>query len=161
MPRYKFSWDNLPLELLRPLVEELHLDGGDPAEDLKAEFGARPTEDFVREAWDVLEERWLNHDPQALDQVVEALWQRGRDGYRRPLGPQEQLGCLAAETGLLGSGRPSLKRSLQLASAPGFRRPSRRQLSSGSGAVISIADRPTTVRPKRSTCPLSPQPEVE
>jgi len=96
VPRYKFSWDNLPPELVGSLVEELHLDGGDPAEELKAEFGALPTEDFVREVWAVLEERWLNHDPQALEQVVEALWQRGRDGYRRPLGTHDQLGWLSS-----------------------------------------------------------------
>jgi hypothetical protein len=59
MPRYKFAWSNLPPELLKALVRDLQLDGSEPVEALRAEYGARPGEGFVLDAWDCLRDRWL------------------------------------------------------------------------------------------------------
>jgi hypothetical protein len=107
VPRYKFAWTNLPPALLKGLVRYLALDGSDPGEALRAEYGARPTEDFVRAARSILEERWLARDPEALGAVVKDLWRpSSRDGYRLPSSPEDQLDWLA--------GRNSTSRLLEV-----------------------------------------------
>ena len=107
MPRYKFAWTNLSSALLKGLVRDLALDGSDSAEALRAEYGARPTENFVRAARSVLEERWLAHDPAALAAVVKDLWRpSSRDGYRLPSTRRDQLNWL--------TGRNSTSRLLEV-----------------------------------------------
>ena len=61
MPRYRFSWSNLPASLLRRLSVELQLSGS-PDAALRATYGARPRVDFIRDAWPVLLESWLSSD---------------------------------------------------------------------------------------------------
>ena len=76
MPRYKFKWANLPPSLLDELCREL-LDVYDkeftPAVALQAVYGARPTIEFVREAWPTLRESWLRTAKESRDLIVEAL----------------------------------------------------------------------------------------
>jgi type I restriction enzyme M protein len=81
----------LPLDLLKRLVRDLQLDGSDPAKALVSRYGSLPTDDFVSDAWDSLRERWLGHDGEALEAVVEDLWQRSRDGYRLPSTAKDRL----------------------------------------------------------------------
>lgn len=77
MPRYRFSWENLDAALLRNLCAHLDLDPDDPPRELKAEFGARPKEEFVDRAWPVLRDFWLASDRQARRAVVASLRERG------------------------------------------------------------------------------------
>ena len=52
MPRYKFAWSNLPASLLEHLRLSLGLPGPDAVTALRDLYGARPTEDFLADAWD-------------------------------------------------------------------------------------------------------------
>ena len=83
MPRYKFKWSNLDSRLLQALRADL-LDADpddDPADVLKAVYGARPTGEFIREAWPTLLESWLRTSKESRDWVVEALREaRGEKG---------------------------------------------------------------------------------
>ncbi|ABH00949.1 possible ATP-dependent helicase (plasmid) [Rhodococcus jostii RHA1] len=76
MPRYKFKWSNLPPSLLHDLCREL-LDAYDQevgaAVALQTVYGARPTVEFVREAWPTLRESWLRTAKESRDWIVEAL----------------------------------------------------------------------------------------
>lgn len=76
MPRFKFQWSNLPVDLLRELAWGLGLPG-DPAEALKTRFGVRPKEDFVKESWPLLLQFWLSGDPVACHELVGALRAKG------------------------------------------------------------------------------------
>jgi type I restriction enzyme M protein len=90
-----FAWTNLPAQLLKGLARDLQLSSSDAAGALGAEYGARPNEDFVAEAWEALRERWLARDPKALAAVVDALWRPSqRDGYRRPSTGKDKLAWL-------------------------------------------------------------------
>jgi superfamily II DNA or RNA helicase len=83
VPKYKFRWSNVPQALLDELCQALFIDGAglEPSELLDSEYGARPKDDFVGEAWDVLREGWLHHDKESRDWVVAALRSvRGEDG---------------------------------------------------------------------------------
>ena len=81
MPKYKFRWSNLPCKLLDELREALIEGDGESAELLDELYGARPRDDFVREAWSVLLDSWLEHDKESRNAVVIALRQaRGEDG---------------------------------------------------------------------------------
>lgn len=75
MPRYRFSWSNLPPGLLRQLGRDLNLQ---PPVDqtLRVEYGARPDQDFVRDAWPVLLDEWLRQDTVSREMVVEGLQER-------------------------------------------------------------------------------------
>jgi type I restriction enzyme M protein len=96
VPRYKFAWTNLPSPLLKGLARELNLGSGEPAELLRVEFGARPTEEFVADAWPTMLTRWLPADAEARQAIVDALWDAGlRDGDY-PRSKQAQLDYLAA-----------------------------------------------------------------
>ena len=94
MPRHRFDWSNLPVGLLVKLARTFELDGADLSSALRGAFGARPREDFVREARAVLEEAWLAESPEALAEVVQALWRPSRDGYKLPEDHQGRLGWL-------------------------------------------------------------------
>ena len=83
MPRYKFRWSNLPISLLDELCHGLFEDasGLDACDVLQDAYGARPRDDFVAEAWDLLLEEWLHHDKPSRDQVVATLRElRHEDG---------------------------------------------------------------------------------
>lgn len=75
MPRYRFSWTNLPTRLLRDLSSALDLHG-DPAEDLRSWYGARPRVDFVRDAWPTLLESWLARDQNNARRAAQRLRER-------------------------------------------------------------------------------------
>ena len=92
MPGDEFDWGNLPQPLLKELARHLALDRAGPAASLQKVYGRRLTKDFVRDAREVLEERWLARDLIALGSVVKALWRPGgRDGYKFPSTRQAQL----------------------------------------------------------------------
>jgi superfamily II DNA or RNA helicase len=83
VPRYNFRWSNLPTSLLDELCHGLFEDasGLDACDVLQDTYGARPKDDFVAEAWDLLREEWLHHDKPSRDQVVETLRElRHEDG---------------------------------------------------------------------------------
>ena len=76
MPKYKFKWSNLPPSLLDALCRELlDVDGHeyDPAAALQEAYGARPDEEFIREAWPVLLRSWLPTASEARERIVQAL----------------------------------------------------------------------------------------
>jgi hypothetical protein len=76
VPRYKFRWSNLPSSLLKALCGDL-LDLGspenDPATALREVYGARPDEEFIREAWPTLLGSWLPAATEARKRIVHAL----------------------------------------------------------------------------------------
>jgi hypothetical protein len=79
MPRYRFSWDNLPPALLRQLGESLGLP--QPADRaLRARYGARPGPDFVGDAWPALIDGWLASDGESRALVVAELTARSPAG---------------------------------------------------------------------------------
>src|SRR6266568_3150846 len=72
MPRYRFSWDNLPPELLHQLGSDLRL--RPPVDQaLRERYGARPEPDFVRDAWPTLIKAWLATDDESRELVVDEL----------------------------------------------------------------------------------------
>ena len=75
MPKYKFRWSNLPAWLLDELCGSLLADCGglDPPDALQAAYGARPKDDFIKEAWETLREGWLRQDKDSRESVVQAL----------------------------------------------------------------------------------------
>jgi type I restriction enzyme M protein len=77
VPKYKFQWSNLPEPPLRALCKDLGFPSEDPAGTLRAAYGARPTETFVRDAWPLIRDGWLARDTDLRKRVVEALWQSG------------------------------------------------------------------------------------
>lgn len=97
MPRYKFNWANLPEELLLALCQDLGVGVGSdgPASALRSEFGARPRDDFMREAWPTLRERWLASDDDSRQWVVETLREMRR-------APEQLSGCTAQMSYLRG-----------------------------------------------------------
>ncbi len=58
MPRYRFRWEQLPGALARRLARDLQLTG-EPVAALREGYGARPGDDFVRDAWPFLRGAWL------------------------------------------------------------------------------------------------------
>jgi hypothetical protein len=77
MPKYRFQWDNVPPTVLIPLAHEIGAPGSDAPNELRARFGARPKDDFVRACWPTIREQWLANDPIARHRVVEALAEAG------------------------------------------------------------------------------------
>ena len=75
MPRYRFSWSNLPEGVVSALARFLDLDG--PRHEIEAslrtEFGARPTPAFVKGTWECLRDEWLRQDPSSLSLVASEL----------------------------------------------------------------------------------------
>lgn len=94
MPRYKFSWTNLDDMLLRRLCRDLNLDPTDPAGSLRSCYGARPTDDFVRDAWPTLRERWLANDGPSRRSVVDHLWGLGLGDGDQPSTAADQMSFL-------------------------------------------------------------------
>ncbi|GJF12541.1 helicase [Mycolicibacterium cyprinidarum] len=81
MPRYKFRWSNLPDFLLEELCQGLFVDASefDAREVLQGAYGARPKDNFVAEAWELLREHWLHRDKSSRDRVVRELRERRRE----------------------------------------------------------------------------------
>jgi hypothetical protein len=72
MPRYRFSWDNLPPALLRQLGIDLKL--RPPVDEaLRERYGARPKSEFIRDAWPTLIDAWLAQDRGSRKLVVDEL----------------------------------------------------------------------------------------
>jgi Putative bacterial sensory transduction regulator len=83
MPRYRFSWDNLPPGLLRQLGSDLRL--RPPVDQaLRERYGARPEQNFVRDAWPTLIKAWLETDDESRELVVDELQARGLGKARAP-----------------------------------------------------------------------------
>lgn len=59
MPKYKFSWPNLPRHLLQATAAATGVAGDDAAQGLMQRFRARPDETFIQEAWPSLQRNWL------------------------------------------------------------------------------------------------------
>lgn len=96
MPRFRFRWEQLPSALTRRLARELHLDG-EPASALRKAYGARPGDDFVRDAWPLLRDEWLAKDGPARRSLVTQLRERKLGGTDLPVGNrQEQLHYLSS-----------------------------------------------------------------
>lgn len=79
MPKYRFKWCNLPSELRDELREALIEGDGDSTGLLAAIYGARPKDEFVREAWPTLLECWLTRDKESRCAVVLALREARRE----------------------------------------------------------------------------------
>jgi len=96
VPRFKFKWSNLPPSVLDALCRDLlgqDNQDGDPAAALQRSFGARPTVDFIRDAWPTLLDSWLRTDGKSREEIVLKLQEaRGEKGILR--GSREQLGYL-------------------------------------------------------------------
>lgn len=73
MPRYRFNWDSLPPRVVKELSASLALKGDNPADALRAAYGARPKSDFVRDAWPALRDKWLADDEPSRAHVIEQL----------------------------------------------------------------------------------------
>ncbi|MGQ0629993.1 MAG: T3SS (YopN, CesT) and YbjN peptide-binding chaperone 1 [Sporichthyaceae bacterium] len=76
MPKYRFRWEVVPAEVLDELGTGLHLDG-DVIVQLRRRYGARPTTQFIREAWTILREGWLRRDDALRVWVVGELRDAG------------------------------------------------------------------------------------
>ncbi|MGQ0624810.1 MAG: T3SS (YopN, CesT) and YbjN peptide-binding chaperone 1 [Sporichthyaceae bacterium] len=76
MPRYRFRWEVVPADILDELGAGLHLDG-DVIVQLRRRYGARPTTQFIREAWPILREGWLRRDDALRVWVVGELREAG------------------------------------------------------------------------------------
>src|SRR5688572_14345709 len=104
MPRYRFRWNNLDRELLTALVGDKAEPGVLPEDLLRGAYGARPNEEFIRDKWDVLLERWLADEPTARERVVTAMRSSGVGDLSidvsTPAGSLEYLGGLRNTSGL-------------------------------------------------------------
>jgi len=76
MPRFRFSWTNFTPDLLKAIAGSLSL-SGDPAESLKSRYGARPKEEFIKDAWPVLLSTWLGTEPDTCSKLASSLRKRG------------------------------------------------------------------------------------
>ena len=77
MPRYRFSWSNLPNELLEEFRELLEIEEGEQVtEFLGAAYGARPQEEFIEDTFDLLREVWLVSDVASREEIATTLRER-------------------------------------------------------------------------------------
>lgn len=76
MPRFRFNWENIDAGLLRSLADGLSLTG-DPATSLKARYGSRPKEDFIKDAWALLLSHWLKADSDSCGLLATSLRKKG------------------------------------------------------------------------------------
>jgi len=78
VPRYRFSWSNLPEGLLTELAQALDVESqGDAANALREIYGARPQEEFIEDTWELLREVWLPDDEEARSEITTTLRERG------------------------------------------------------------------------------------
>lgn len=77
MPRYRFSWSNLPNELLEEFRELLEIEESEHvAEFLSAAYGVRPQEEFIEDTFDLLREVWLVSDVASREEIATTLRER-------------------------------------------------------------------------------------
>ena len=75
-------WTNLPPAVLRALRRDLTIgynDAANPADALREIYGARPDEEFIREAWPTLLRSWLPTASEPREQIVQALQEAHHD----------------------------------------------------------------------------------
>lgn len=92
-PRFKFKWSNLLPVLFRDLSDallEIYDPDAGPADALRTVYGARPTVEFVREAWPTLRESWLRSDKESRHRIVDAL-QKARNEHGLAKGTRAQM----------------------------------------------------------------------
>lgn len=67
-----FRWAQVPVEVLRALVERPDASAGDASAELALLYGARPQAGFVADRWAVLRDAWLaaGDDPHTADAIV-------------------------------------------------------------------------------------------
>jgi hypothetical protein len=71
MPRFRFQWSNIGSDLIQALIDTLKLTGTqDPAELLRKKYGAKPGDDFIKDAWAILLDNWLAKDSQFASAVA-------------------------------------------------------------------------------------------
>jgi hypothetical protein len=70
-----FDWQLVPSSLLRSFKRELGLEG-DPATALKDWYGEVPGDEFAKDAWPVLRDRWLGKNRYPREAVVNELRSR-------------------------------------------------------------------------------------
>lgn len=76
VPRYRFSWDNVPDDVVGALAEGLGL-VGDPRAELRSWYGVRPRPDFIEASWQILLDSWLAKDAAARGKVVTQMSTHG------------------------------------------------------------------------------------
>lgn len=94
MPRYRFSWDNVPSGILATLADAA---GGDPShavDGLSERYGARPKENFVRELWTTLRDDWLAEDHVSRASVVDQLREAGLGSSVKDRTPDGEMAFL-------------------------------------------------------------------
>ena len=78
MPRFRFQWSNIETSILQSLIEELRLtDNGDAVLSLRGQYGAKPKEEFIKDAWNTLLEKWLVNDLAYASAVADAARKTG------------------------------------------------------------------------------------
>ena len=77
MGKTRFDWSVLPAGLRHQLAEDLGIPGDDLARVLTANVGEEPTEEFVKDAWPALRDRWIAKDSSVRRSGVSALRARG------------------------------------------------------------------------------------
>ena len=84
MPKYKFQWSTVPSRLLFELCQDLGVasDGESPAAALQTLYGARPKDDFIRDAWPTLLRAWLQNTKESREWIVDALREVRRENGR-------------------------------------------------------------------------------
>jgi len=84
VPRFKFKWSNLPQSVLEALCRDLLGESnqdGNRAALLQQAYGARPTVEFIRDAWPTLLESWLRTASEPRERIVQELQKaRGEKG---------------------------------------------------------------------------------
>jgi integrase len=81
MPRYRFQWSHHPDRVLLALCREVGLDLGDPVASLRRRYGARPEEDFAKQAFHVIIDVWLGHNRNLRRAVIVDLRAAGLGGH--------------------------------------------------------------------------------
>jgi hypothetical protein len=74
LPRSEFRWEHLPVRLVRAIAEDAGLVASATAADLAELYGTPPSQEFVRENWEMLREGWLPDADETRRSVVAELW---------------------------------------------------------------------------------------
>lgn len=71
MPRFRFQWSNIDSTVILSLIDSLKLTGTqDSSELLRKKYGAKPGDDFIKDAWPILLDNWLAKDSQFASAVA-------------------------------------------------------------------------------------------
>ena len=71
------AWGSYPPGFLRQLQHDLNLVGDDPAALLATTFGAQPSDEFVKQCWPTIRDRWVIKSPMVRRSVVAELRAKG------------------------------------------------------------------------------------